>query len=93
MVNNAGACMTGTFSATSVEDFRSQMDTVLRCTSIFSRPTRVLSRQLSGMLPCVLPTRSRRITCAAQFSAFLGRYRTVLKAGIDLNMVACGYNI
>jgi len=28
VVNNAGACMTGTFSATAVEDFRAQMDVV-----------------------------------------------------------------
>lgn len=28
VVNNAGVCMTGTFSATSAEDFRSQMDVV-----------------------------------------------------------------
>ena len=28
VVNNAGACLTGTFSATAVEDFRAQMDVV-----------------------------------------------------------------
>ena len=28
VVNNAGVCLTGTFAATAVEDFRSQMDVV-----------------------------------------------------------------
>jgi len=55
VVNNAGACLTGTFSATAVEDFRAQMDVVsmlssTACVAVFmpficTRPILLASKQ------------------------------------------------
>ena len=56
VVNNAGACLTGTFSATAVEDFRAQMDVV----SVEQRPADAL--QASSLdADCVAPLAARRM--------------------------------